>query len=774
MIAGCPGNNGSQQTGPGGATATSSGTTNRTVGPGGSSAGGSPNTDTGSASFITLTKVVRSNADPNSLLDLIGQNNEIGTNCPPGDQAACKCVFSWLEAGGNRRESEIVLVRTEANLARCSFSTVSTDTKEFDVTLKIMAAGLTSNTMRVRMPTSNPSKDPSLTNNYLPVYRFMCRDILGRKATGADNTKKYTGLVDPILWKYSYSYNFITTSLGNDYGAVKGKRADGSGVPVTGWECPPIPNDPSDNEVYDFKVYSAENVDIVNPNRITVPDGEATADSTIYPVDDDIGKDHCLTGDEPTCEKYALNRHDYYVSTFKSGIFKQPLCVTHKPLNRATGTIDCTGLDTASGPTTLEENFTSGNPKDIIGWAAMPDQNQRCPNPDVVKIPAGKKWAKLWKFRADFFAREIEDIANPDDIGSLFCTNRDDECMSGGANPNNKGPAAGGPEGVIDRVIGADPSDANRWVVTVCHNARKGGNTYPNFAIGVQNSTLIPGATDRGYGNCDPNGMWGDRWGDQWLSNSEITYSIAEAPDGTVAAGLGNGANDAVAKFRGYCTNTDDPRTDFPVRGRKFLFNCCTDVGLGQGTYSGSYFTADVPADGDPERAHKHVPANYTPDGSICNPALIGSNDASSLLRPEPPGLGRDIWLIGGGNRKACLEADTNVNGRLDEQFKNLPRQSGTPFLFADKKLDADSPRDELYVVTPERINLEDMQDPEGPIAHQYWPMRVLKNAANGDQVRYYLTVGSDNSGTAAGRYSKFPVCVLQDSKKGQSLGEIN
>src|SRR5581483_3649371 len=105
----------------------------------------------------------------------------------------------------------------ETNLLRCSFSQVSTTAQYFDVKILINNANSTSNSERLFITSPNPSLDPSIASNYLPVQRYMCRDIIQMK----QNTVFYkSNLLDPQLWDLSQSYNLYTTSFGLDYGAI--------------------------------------------------------------------------------------------------------------------------------------------------------------------------------------------------------------------------------------------------------------------------------------------------------------------------------------------------------------------------------------------------------------------------------------------------------------------------------------------------------------------------------------------------------------------------
>src|SRR5207244_2817125 len=97
-------------------------------------------------------------------------------------------------------------------------------------------------------------------------------------------------------------------------------------------------------------------------------------------------------------------------------------------------------------------------------------------------------------------------------------------------------------------------------------------------------------------------------------------------------------------------------------------------------------------------------------------PAQHGQFDASQI-----GGVAEDVWLIGNGNRLACIEADTDLNGRLKDVDKPLPDSLGT-FVMTTKQLENGSRFDFIYVVTPPSITIETMQNPNDPTRLQYTP----------------------------------------------------
>ncbi len=371
---------------------------------------------------ITLSKAVRSNQDPNSLIELIGSNGEIGANCASVE--ACKCQFDWTESNGQVRFAEQKPALVEQNMMRCLFTQVTPNTEYYNVRILINNGGATSNSVTVYLTAINPSLDPSLDSNYVAVQRYQCRDVID--GSNNKNTLFYQGLTDPRLWDLSRAYNFYTTSLGLDYGATATTTGSATVTP-TGFECPLIPNDENDHPAYVYKLFSVAPINLNNISLVDV----ATGDNTIYPPSDNIGLNasSCVQGTESGCEKYKVNRHDFYLSNFQDGIFKTPFCAIHKVSNFLSSGLQCK-IDASKGTVTLGSAALAAEGQDIIGFAALPDSNEKCPDSNKASIPAGKKWAKVWRFRVSLLPRAINDVLNPGDIQDLFCTTRQNECVS--------------------------------------------------------------------------------------------------------------------------------------------------------------------------------------------------------------------------------------------------------------------------------------------------------------------------------------------------------
>lgn len=690
---GCFSNNGSSAS-------SSSGTKTAAKNSGSLPVGGT--TDAGYA--ITLTRAVRSNQDPTTTIELIGSGGEIGRNCTTLD--ACVCQFSWVETGGNVAAGEGIPAQAdqepsyaETDMVRCLFTQVSSNATKFNVSLRIKAASQNSNTLTVFMPSQNPGSDPSVNANYLAAERYQCRDLF----TKQQNTNFYTSnLLDPRLWDdMSLTYDFYTTSFGLDYGATAAVSAQGgSAIAVPGWECPSLPNDINfDPNIFDLKLTSAAPLDLDDLDRTNVPATEG--DSTIFPSDDHKDANSASCPDPKTsasCEKYKANRHDFYLANFMGSVFKQPVCVIHKVSNFFSGQLDC-NVDTSKGPAILGSPAVGA---DIIGFAAFPNANQECPTTQQVTIPSGKKWAKLWQFRASISKRSIQQFSDSSLVGDLFCTNRQNECTdnfdylygngNGGVNPGN----GGGNTNTM-----TDSSNSVCWNVP---KAKRKGASSGTVKVGPQvSAVLFTGGP--GFGNC----------------------STDVAPGG----GVTNPGNNV--GFEGWLIDGAVASTG-NCNSHGAYGHCCTDDG---------------------SKATNSNPANFTANGDYCNPALAGSHDASTA-----GGLAQDVWLMGNGTNRFCLEADTDSAGRLFSLATTWSGDSLSTFLNA-RELDAESKFDIVYVVTPTSVKLENMQDPNDVIAKKYRPLRKIR----GQTVAYDLKSNTENNDDPNARLSQYPLCVLQDTK---------
>lgn len=725
-------------TGSGGTSNTSSASTssNSTSGggttplsPSTTSAGDTPN---GSGFIINLQSVVPSNSDPSNLLDLVGQNGEIGLSCPTA--AACSCVFTWTDNSNVARQAEVPLSYVETNLARCSRSSVTNFGTFFNVQLTIGTSNQNSNSLRVYAQSPNSAMDPSLSNNYSLVQRFICKDSVLKNSNY--DTNFYTGLFDPRFWDMGYGFNFFTTSFGSDYGAVATASSSGSAITPTGYECA---LNPGDTTAVDMNIYS---LNPVNLNNIA---DFSTGDTTIYPVNDNLirgvgpSNSKCITGNEPTCEKFTLNRHDFYVANFQSGVFNTPVCVLHKVGNLATGQLNCV-IDQTKGNVIIGSPALAGGP-DIIGFAATPDANQNCPAANAATLPPNKKWAKMWQFRASLPARTIAvntPLASLQTPGQLFCTNR----------------------GLED----VQSSDQRIQAQQMSFLSTIGGASFGNIddcgtgaglhgtLYSVDNTDSILAKPDAGwFYECQTKDNTG------W---KKITGPSSGADDVSPIASWFNPATTTPPDF----DNRHNPYhpggswCDPRLRGRYTTVNSLgTDISsqdiwlVGNGGSGRSAISACIEADTVLENTQKWTVHMKTSDTATATD-IPNMTFPVGTLRPD---ITSAFEMLGGAN---YTDQNTSQTNGLAQIYQLVPKQIETSSRF-----------DSIYVISPPSVTLQNMQNPNDNTGKQYTPYRmlpVLSDAATSAtfQLTYNLQLTTDTT-SASNQAPTYPLCVLQDTQ---------
>lgn len=642
---------------------------------------------------FSVSKVMKSNQNADTTLDLLGVNGEFGTYCATA--ADCVCRFNWTDSSGSFHEIDQPLGYVETNLARCLYTSVDSNISYFDVKLVVTAGNVSSNTTRVFVGAVNPSFDSTNKNNFVQISRYMCIDHVG--ATSTSQTNLYEGLVDPRLWSMSYAFNLYTYSMGRDYGAVS--RSGSQSSNVKRFECPVIPNDSNFADytgttgMIDLTLSSIDKINLSNPLLVN----QATGDNTIYPATDNTANGAaCVNGTEPNCEQYKINRHDFYLASFQDGVFKEPVCTRHTVENLTqtytnSNTYKCS-VDSSNGPAVLGGAALVANGSDIIGFAAYPDANQNCPSSTTVAIPSGYKWAKLWLMQAELPVRTVPYVTNANDIGQLYCTSRETECFTNS-----------GLVGSANIVSVPEQSKTN----SVCWST-----TNPTgLSVGPQQS--YPG-----YGNCSSTGTMGDN----------------QAPGTAYRAG----------NCKGYTYLN-------PGNIGPFEVNCCMDAGFISSASLNNMTTQ--------QQIDIMRPANYTPGGDYCNPSLVGGNDGAGAG-------GKDNWLIGNGNRRACIESDTNNNGALYSSaiFSSTTGDPLSTYQMGTSFVDQNPLPDYVFVVTPPRVTVENMQNPSDPVGLQFTPKRTMPNSANPIVYRFnaQTTAPPTNGNIPSSMLAKYPLCVLQ------------
>lgn len=615
-----------------GPSAQKSGTTTASTSTGGGGGGlvGGTLPDGSTVNAITLVNVAPSqNSADQYIIELYGQNGEMGTYCPTA--ADCQCRLRWTDVTtGNPIEDYATPTYVERDQVRCSYAVIPTNTPSFRVSLSVTSGGLSSNELSMSFPQVDSSADPTVASNYDRVIRYQCKDVLN---VPVNATGFYKGLQDPQVWNLSYSYNLYTTALGADYGggvasaggmyecptrptdesvtkfsvgrywpdvATAGLTSAagpfgldsrcGTDVTTVGY-CPGLPADttPSftgttaaagfNNTTGEYTlrstIFGAADVStgaqLAATSTDTTSDDEpydmalySTApltgyDNVIYPVEVDRGTKTslgnpngtgcttgtdstqctCVTGLEAGCRKFARNRHDFYLASFYSNTFKQPFCTPHTVggaagRNTVGATLDCT-VDTSTVPVTRG--------LDVLGFAALPNSSGQCPN---ITLPAGKKWGLLWHFHVNLDARKTINITNPGDIGDLYCTRRDLECVdtSGAATPTSTASCNyldGDCATTTFAYTGATPASTNgnnygllgpryctasntviansdRWRVGVTQSSSNPGFRFGNC---LETNEMLTDQQDRANFEADKTGAGNNALSDGWCSKTD-------------------------------------------------------------------------------------------------------------------------------------------------------------------------------------------------------------------------------------------------------------
>ncbi|OFZ79608.1 MAG: hypothetical protein A2583_12310 [Bdellovibrionales bacterium RIFOXYD1_FULL_53_11] len=338
---------------------------------------------TGTASYITLTRVVKSSADPNRFMDLIGDSSgAIGTYCfaasgssdDPTAETNCYCSFEYTTTAGLTETKNEKSVYREADLLRCSYSTIPTAITSLKVQLYISGDEAYSNAVTFSFSgTGLSNTDHSDPDSFIKVLRHQCKDSVF-----------VSHILDPAVYdpflsedsELSFPLNFYVSNLGAMVSAFvnNNKPADGAS-----WICPTKPKDTTDGvtdyvsagEGYDLRLFSV---------------GSVGGSKTIYPV----------TG---------ADRHTFYLAQTSSA-----------PFNVAVNAFVAPSVPTS-------ENTAGGAPAPVgFGAMAVPtgDDSETCPDTSVV-IPSGYKWAKLWLFRGSIPARKAPTSQAVKELGYVGC-----------------------------------------------------------------------------------------------------------------------------------------------------------------------------------------------------------------------------------------------------------------------------------------------------------------------------------------------------------------
>ncbi len=91
-----------------------------------SSTSGSGSSSNAASGLVTLQTLLKSRTTPETQVDLIGQNGQIGKYCAPTTDAAssspCRCAFQYKNLDNKSQELELPPVLVEEDLIRCTYN----------------------------------------------------------------------------------------------------------------------------------------------------------------------------------------------------------------------------------------------------------------------------------------------------------------------------------------------------------------------------------------------------------------------------------------------------------------------------------------------------------------------------------------------------------------------------------------------------------------------------------------------------------------------------
>ncbi|MBC7690919.1 MAG: hypothetical protein H7222_04065 [Methylotenera sp.] len=331
----------------------------------------------GDGSLLSLTRVIRSSATPDTSFDLVGDGSgSIGQLCVSttggaGNTGAstCVCAYDYIRADGSHESFEADTIYRENNLIRCSTASIPAGLGYVKVAVKLVNSGDTSNQITFNFLSGGSVLNLGDASSFSDVKRYQCKD-----AVYIQNMFTSDSMYDPMQSEdpaISYPLNFYTLNIAKSIVKFAGLDAN-KPVNGSGWICPTTPNDPSAG--MNLNVFSV------------MPLGGS--DYSIYPV----------------APGGAYDRSGFLLAKKASGVFNVPVNAFIAP-----------NINTTSG----------GGSEPPLGFGAAPipvgdGTTERCPDSSV-SIPSGYHWVKVWLFRASLEDRKAKKSAAFTSLGPLFC-----------------------------------------------------------------------------------------------------------------------------------------------------------------------------------------------------------------------------------------------------------------------------------------------------------------------------------------------------------------
>jgi hypothetical protein len=295
---------------------------------------GNGNLDTGNAApILTITNVLKDNANPTSVLDIVGDGsnamgqlcvaNTSGTNnslptpssssTPTGANqgpSTCSCTYSYTSPSVGTQTVSVDTVYYESNLIECDYTQIPGDVTTVNVSVLVTTQNASSNTISFNL-TGVSGSSPTSASSYTLVSRYQCKDIVSIPYAFGPALGTPNSLYDPIQSEspeINYPLDFYTMNLGGSLAAYISNN-------VENWNCPGNPKDPNFGTNYN-----------------------------LYSVGPDSGGSYLIYPPAGS----AFDRSTFYLSNAAAGVFTIP-------------------VNTYTAPTIISDG--TGNP---IGYAAAP------------------------------------------------------------------------------------------------------------------------------------------------------------------------------------------------------------------------------------------------------------------------------------------------------------------------------------------------------------------------------------------------------------------
>jgi hypothetical protein len=301
-------------------------------------------------------------------IDLVSENDLIGTNCLSSDPGAgpgsylCGCHVTYTKQSGAVESLKVAASYAEMNLLRCQ-PVIPSEVQSVEVRLYDISSDSSSSAVLLSVNRGNLGLDYSLPEAFLPVRKFQCREHPNLPYRFDGSVYDPLQAADPAL---AYGVNFYTANFADSfyrhsqYNAAAGKVA---------WECPQTP-------------YNAARPAVWEDQRVFSLAADPTAPTTVAKViyDPAMGRDTA--------------RSSFHLARAPGGIFTVPV-----------------------------NAFIAPQVGGTLGFGAFPTPiapgRESCPS---VAPPAGYRWVKLWLYRGTFPARlALDNDSAIATVGAISC-----------------------------------------------------------------------------------------------------------------------------------------------------------------------------------------------------------------------------------------------------------------------------------------------------------------------------------------------------------------